>query len=141
MCFAEENPEPNKNPVTLPFSFVATARRNSRLTIIAENIETKTPRRNVIANPRTNESEKIENKMIAVMILEKFESRIESHARSNPAVIPSSTVRPPRSSSLIRSKISTLASTAIPIEIINPAIAAEESVTCRTLNTASVTIT
>ena len=78
---AEENPDPKRNEVTLLFSRVATERRNMRLIKIAESIEINTPSKNVIANPRTNESEKIKNKITAVMILEMFESRIESHAR------------------------------------------------------------
>ena len=67
--------------------------------------------------------------MNAVIKLETFESRMEFHARLNPASTAGTTFLPIRSSSLVRSKIKMFASTAMPMERTNPAIPASVSVT------------
>ena len=64
-----------------------------------------------------------------MMIVDRFESRIDVHARSKPASIARSMLRPNRSSSFMRSKIRMLPSTAVPIEIRKPVIAGRLSVT------------
>ncbi len=58
-----------------------------------------------------------------------LESRIEDQARSKPAKKASCLGLPQRNSSLILSKIKMLASTAMPMERINPAIPAKVKVT------------
>ena len=103
-------------------------------------METKTPIPSVKAKPFIREVPK-ENKMMAVIMLEIFESRIENQARENPVETASAIVLPPRNSSLTRSKIRTLASTAIPIEIMNPAIPAAVKVTGNNLNNERITKT
>lgn len=60
------------------------AKRKIRETVIAENIETKTPKPKVSANPFISGVPK-ENKIIEVMILEVFESRTDVHALLKPA--------------------------------------------------------
>ena len=69
---------------------------------------------------------KIEKKRINLrpMIEEIFESRMESHARAKPSCIAVPISFPVLSSSFIRSKMRIFASTAIPIERMNPAIPA-----------------
>ena len=57
------------------------------------------------------------------MIVETLESRIEVQARSNPASSASVSALPDRNSSLIRSKIRMLPSTAVPMPIKKPVIA------------------
>ena len=54
--------------------------------------------------------------------LDTLESRIEFQARLKPASIAAGSDLPTRSSSFIRSKMSTLASTAMPIESTKPAM-------------------
>ena len=107
---------------------------------MAEIIETSTPKRKVSANPCMSGVPN-QKRIRAVIILEELESRIESHARENPFFVDSAIVRPPLNSSLIRSKIRTFASTAIPIDIINPAIPAAVRVTGINLNNASIVAT
>jgi len=77
-----------------------------------------------------------QKRMRAVMKFEILESRIENQAREKPVETASAMLRPERNSSLTRSKISTFASTAMPIEIINPAIPAAVSVTGKSLKSA-----
>ena len=69
----------------------------------------------------------------AAMMLVMLPSLIELHARSNPCMMASRSLLPFSSSSLIRSKISTLASTAIPSDRTNPAIPAAVRTTGMTL--------
>ena len=61
--------------------------------------------------------------------LDTFESRMEFQARSKPASIAGGSDLPSRSSSLVRSKIRMLASTAMPTESTKPAMPASVSVT------------
>jgi len=63
---------------------------------------------------------------------------MEGHARFHPSSMAVASDLPARNSSLTRSKISTLASTAMPIERINPVIPASVSVTPISLKTAKV---
>ena len=105
--------------------------------VIAENIDTNTPIPRVSANPLISDVPS-QKRMIAVIILEMFESRIENQAREKPLETESEIVLPDRNSSLTLSKISTFASTAIPIDIINPAIPAAVKVTGNNLNKASI---
>ena len=64
------------------------AKRNVRDTVIAVNIEMSTPRPRVRAKPLMAlvPSQK---RTMAVMMLETFESRMESHARVKPSCIAS----------------------------------------------------
>ena len=62
--------------------------------------------------------------MIAVIIVEIFESLIDGQARLNPSSIAATLERPFFISSLVLSKIKILASTAMPIERIYPAMPA-----------------
>ena len=79
-----------------------------------------------------------QKRMRAVMSVEVFESRIENQALEKPFCIDSLMFLPDFNSSFNRSKISTLASTAIPIEMIKPAIEAAVKVTGISLNSASM---
>ena len=63
------------------------------------------------------------------MMLDMFESKIEFQARLKPASMAETSVLPDRSSSLVRSKIRMLASTAMPTESTKPATPARVSVT------------
>jgi len=100
----------------------------------------KTPIPNTKANPLIKLVPN-QKRMTAVMMLEIFESRIASHARLNPSSTASRRFSRSPSSSFRRSKIRTFASTAIPIERINPAIPAAVRVTGTSLNNASITAT
>ena len=104
------------------------AKRNVREIIIAVSMEIKTPKPKVRAKPFIEDVPN-QKRIIAVMMEEMFESRIESHARENPSCIESLRDFPLFSSSFILSNIKMFASTAIPIERINPAIPAAVSVT------------
>ena len=105
--------------------------------VMAESIETKTPIPRVKAKPLIKEVPN-QKRIIAVIILEMFESRIENQAREKPVETASRTVLPERISSLTLSKIRMFASTAIPIEIINPAIPAAVKVTGNNLKRAKI---
>ena len=67
------------------------------------------------AKPLTVEVPKY-HRMNAVMSVDTFESKIEFQARSKPASMAAGRVLPARSSSLVRSKMRMLASTAMPTE-------------------------
>ena len=69
------------------------------------------------------------NRMMQVMMVDRFESRMAAQARSKPASTAACKLRPARSSSFIRSKIRTLASTAMPVESKKPAMPGSVSVT------------
>lgn len=114
--------------------------KNVLVTVMAENMDTKTPRTKVSANPSIK-LEPNQKRIIPVMMLEILESRIESHARENPSFIEVEISLPCLNSSLVLSAIRILASTAIPIERINPAIPAAVSVIGISLNTKSIIIT
>src|SRR3989344_7394898 len=99
---------------------------------IAESMETATPKPRVRAKPLISEVPN-QKRITAVSKLEMLESRIESQAREKPAVMAWGILLPARISSLIRSKISTFASTAMPMEIMKPAIPAAVRVTGKSL--------
>lgn len=60
------------------------AKRNVRDTVMAVNIDTKTPKPSVSANPLIADVPS-QKRIMAVIIEEIFESRIESHAREKPS--------------------------------------------------------
>ena len=88
---------------------------------IAQNIELNIPILNVTANPLIGPEPTPKSTAAAINVV-KFASNIVLKARSYPDLIAPLTVLPLSSSSLILSKIITLASTVIPIVNINPAI-------------------
>ena len=67
--------------------------------------------------------------MTPVIIDEVFESRIDGHAREKPSCTASMMPLPLRNSSFILSNIRMLASTAMPIDRMKPAMPAAVSVT------------
>ena len=117
-------------------------RRNVLVTTMAVNILTATPIESVSAKPRTMKapnvppSQKRITQAIRVVILL---SLIADHARVKPISTAACNDLPARSSSLSRSKMSTLASTAMPSERMNAAMPGSVSVSCdeKTLNSAS----
>src|SRR3989338_2160735 len=113
-----------------------TACKNNLLTVMAVNIDTNMPIPKVIAKPLITE---LPNhvRMPAVMSDEMLESRMEVQARLNPSSTAAVSSFPARNSSLSRSKISTLASTAMPTDKIKPAMPASVSVTDMSLKTVS----
>ena len=84
----------------------------ARDTTTAENIEVRMPRQCTTAKPRTAPGTMRSD--TPTMNVVTFESRIVAQARSYPAAIAAWGVAPPRSSSRMRSLISTLASIAMP---------------------------
>src|SRR3989304_7840985 len=104
--------------------------------MMAESIEARTPMPRTKAKPWMIEVPN-QKRMIAVMMLDVLESRMENQAREKPDLVASDMLEPFRSSSFRRSKISTLASTAKPMEMIKPAIEAAVKVTRINLNNAS----
>ena len=74
----------NKNFLNRDSVFGTMANKKVRETVIAVNIEIKTPIPRVKANPFIAEVPS-QKSMTAVMIEDMFESRIESHARENPS--------------------------------------------------------
>ena len=105
--------------------------------VIALNIETIIPIPSVKAKPLIKGVPN-QKRMTTVIMPEIFESLIENQALEKPAEIESAILFPERNSSFIRSKISTFASTAMPMEIINPAIPAAVKVTGINLKRASI---
>ena len=99
----------------------------------ATNIETKTPMPKVKAKPCIKEVPN-QNKTAEIIKDAIFESLIESQARAKAADIASFIPLPAFISSFNLSNMSTLASTAIPKEIINPAIPEAVRVTGINLN-------
>ena len=93
----------------------------------------------MIANPLTIEVPN-QAKIKQVMIDETFESLIDGQALENPFSTAVCRLRPVFSSSLVLSKINILASTAIPIDKINPATPARVSTTLRLSKIARVKI-
>ena len=126
------NPDPNKNRANAVLLLKLSAYRNNLVNVIAESIDTATPIKNVRANPLMSD---VPNryKRIAVIMLEVFESRIAYHARAKPVWTASIIDRPWRNSSLMRSNMRTLASTAIPIDMMKPAMPAAVNVTEKSL--------
>ena len=102
-------------------------RKNVRVTVMAEKSEIKIPIESVTAKPRIAP---VPNQIRIKQVIneEAFESRMEVHARLNPCSTAESSERPARSSSRVLSKMRILASTAIPIERINPAMPAKVTV-------------
>ena len=104
------------------------------LTTIPVNRLTNIPIASVAANPRArpNCGKNVQlnglNKMKQVSNVVKFASRIESHARPKPSSIATGHDLPERNSSLMRSNIRILLSTAMPIERIKPAMPGSVSV-------------
>ena len=130
-------PLENKNLIILPSPIKPRVERKILVTVIALNIDTIIPIPSVKAKPLIKDVPN-QKRIIAVIKLEMFESRIENQALEKPAEIESVILLPERSSSLTRSKISTFASTAIPMEIINPAMPAAVKVTGINLKRASI---
>ena len=95
--------------------------------VIAENIETTTPIARTRANPLIVPVPKL-YRIKLVISVETFESRIEVQALENPNSTDTFLLFPFLISSRVLSKIKIFASTAIPIERINPAIPAKVSV-------------
>ena len=91
-------------------------------------MDTRIPSPNVKANPLIK-AVPCQNNTTAEMIDEILASRIDAHARLNPVSTDAYRFFPFLISSFIRSKIRIFASTAIPIEIMNPAIPADVKVT------------
>src|SRR3972149_2461936 len=84
-----------------------------RVTVIAVNIDTSTPRIRTRAKPWMTDEPK-RYRIEAVIRLDTFESRMEFQAREKPASIACGRDLPSRGSSLERSKIRELGSTAMP---------------------------
>jgi len=120
----------------MPDSFEAnpSAMRKVRVAVTAVNIDTRTPMTNTSANPLMTAVPPIQKRMMPVRMEERFESRIELHARWNPSFIASFSDFPAFNSSLVRSKMRMFASTAIPIESMNAARPAVVRVTGMSLN-------
>ena len=91
----------------------------------------------VVANPRIGPVPKAYS-TIPVIIVVKFESKIAEKALLYPSASDREMDLPARSSSLMRSKISTLASTAIPSVSTNPAIPERVSTEWKEASTPSV---
>src|SRR3989338_7459574 len=115
--------EPKRRRVKPYLASTPSAKRNVRETVIAVSIETKTPSPKTSAKPLMSDVPS-QNRMTAVIMDEMFESRMEGHARAKPSLIASPVDLPPRSSSFMRSNMRTLASTAMPTERMNAAMAA-----------------
>ena len=102
---------------------------------IAENKETKIPRPKVKANPFIK-LVATKNKIAQTIRELKLLSRIEGQARLNPSSMACDRPFPAFISSFILAKIKMLASTAIPMERINPPMPARVNVTGISLNMA-----
>ena len=100
-------------------------------------MEIKMPMARVKANPRMM-LEPNQNKMAQVMREEMLESRIELQARWKPSSMALPRSRPAFNSSFRRSKIKTLASTAMPIDRMNPAMPAKVKVMENILKTSGI---
>ena len=97
------------------------------VTTSAVNMDKIMPNANVWANPFTVPEPMNPSTMAAINVV-KFPSQIAENAFSNPILMADCTVLPVASSSLILAKIITLASTAIPIDRMIPAIPGRVSV-------------
>lgn len=112
--------------------------KNVLVTVMAENMEIIIPTPSVMANPFIM-LEPNQNKIKQVIMLEILESLIEGQALANPSSIEVPSGLPFFNSSLVLSNIKTLASTAIPMERIKPAIPERVKVTGHASNMAKVT--
>ena len=101
--------------------------------MIAVNILNTIPKPKVIAKPLIGPLPKKNNTTAAIIVV-TFESRIVAKALENPESIAFLKVLPLRNSSLNLSKIKTLASTAIPIDKIIPAIPGRVKVASNNFN-------
>ena len=111
-----------------------------RLTTSAVNMLMSTPMPRLMANPvMSPPPSRSPNQMSTpqVMRVEKFPSRMAGHARLNPTSIDDARVRPMRTSSFIRSNIRMFASTAMPMDRMNPPMWDRVRVIGTSLNTAS----
>ena len=97
------NPLEKKNRATLPSPIKISPERKILEIIIAENIDIKTPIPSVNANPLIKDVPN-QKRIIAEIIVEILESRIEDQAREKPAETASEIVRPECNSSFNRSK-------------------------------------
>ena len=88
---------------------------------MAANSEVRIPIISVVAKPRIRPVPKM-NRIIPVRKVVTLESIMDDNAFLNPSVTANLKFLPNASSSLIRSKISTLASTAIPMDNTIPAM-------------------
>ena len=116
------------------------ARKNVRVTVMALKSETITPIARVSAKPLMIDAppnvEPNQKRIAHVMSVEAFESRMEGQAWSNPPPQPHP-ASCPNATPLSGEQISsTLASTAIPMDRMKPAIPASVSVTGTSLNAA-----
>src|SRR3990167_1506422 len=103
---------------------------------MAVNIVIKTPTARVRAKPFTTDVvSKYNTKHVSNVVI--FESLIDGQALDEPSLIACANVLPCLNSSFILAKIKIFASTAIPIDSINPAIPARVKVIGRDLNIAS----
>ena len=94
---------------------------NTRVMKIEQKSEVMIPSTRVVAKPLTGPVPK-KKRTAPVMIVVRLPSMIAEYAFLKPSLIASIKPLPPRNSSLIRSKMMTLASTAIPIVSTIPAI-------------------
>ena len=134
-------PSPN-NPGFSCTRAPTTNLRKLLVTNIAENMLVTTPMASVIANPVTSGVPSLfpnHHNMAQVISVETLLSRIATHARLNPASMPTLRLRPARSSSFSLSNIRTLASTAIPMDKMKPAMPESVRVTGSNLNVARTT--
>ena len=92
-----------------------------RDTKTAVNMLARMPMDRVTAKPLTGPVPNWKRKSAAIRVV-MFASRIVPKARANPVSMAARTVLPTFSSSRMRSKISTLASTAMPMVRITPAM-------------------
>ena len=111
----------------------------ARVPIIEVNIEVKIPSDRVIAKPLIGPVPKANRTTAAIKVV-IFASDIDDKALSYPELILPWAVPPDRNSSLIRSKIRTLASTAIPTVRTIPAIPGRVSEACNRDNNATIKI-
>src|SRR6056297_39101 len=128
--------------IHLIFSRKVSAQTVTKLLVTntAEKILITIPILSVKAKPFTKLVPKV-NKIIATRSVVKLLSRIEGQALENPALTDSPNVLLDFNSSFIREKIKIFASTAIPIDSINPPIPAKVNVTGINLNNAKTTAT
>ena len=106
--------------------------RKVRVTVTAVNRLTSTPMARVREKPFTMLAPKAfpnQYRMAEVIRVERLESRIDGQARSQPRLMACRMDRPFLSSSIRRSKISTLASTATPMLSTKPAMPGRVRVT------------
>ncbi len=117
-------------------------RRKLLVTNMAENMLVTTPMARVMANPVTSGVPSLSpnhHSMAQVISVDTLLSRMATQALLNPASMPTLRLRPARSSSFNLSNIRTLASTAMPMDRMNPARPDRVRVTGRSLKVDSTT--